>query len=100
LKVKKLIKGINKEMLIWVCGFIFLAFVDPDQERIFSFCPLHILGLDFCTGCGLGRSVAYIFKGEFGASFYTHPLGYFALFILTFRIIQLFIHSYKNIKNG
>jgi hypothetical protein len=97
---KKLFKGINKEMLVWVSGIIFLAAIDPTQEKIFSLCFIHTMGFKFCPGCGLGKSVSYLLHGEVVQSFQAHPLGIFALFVLIFRIIQLSIYSYKQIKNG
>lgn len=87
--LKKLLSRINKEALVWVSGILFLAFIDPAKEKAFSLCLLHNLGLDFCTGCGLGRSISFLLHGNIVESFHTHPLGVFAFIVLSFRIIKL-----------
>jgi hypothetical protein len=75
------------EALLWITGLLLLAFADTDSH--FTICPLKNAGFDFCPGCGLGKSVTFIFRGQIAASFQAHPLGLFALFILSFRIINL-----------
>ncbi|MBE0569972.1 MAG: DUF2752 domain-containing protein [Ignavibacteriaceae bacterium] len=58
-------------------------------ETHFTICPLSNLGFDFCLGCGIGNSISYIFRGDFITSFHSHPVGIFALFIITLRIITI-----------
>ncbi|MEX2232255.1 MAG: DUF2752 domain-containing protein [Cyclobacteriaceae bacterium] len=55
----------------------------------FSLCPLKNAGWDLCPGCGLGMSISLLFHGQISESFQAHPLGIFALIILSFRIIDL-----------
>jgi hypothetical protein len=81
----------NFELIFWVSGLIYLSLISPEQNH-FSFCPLNQMGITFCPGCGLGRSISYLIKLKFLKSFETHPLGIFAFFILIFRIIQLTIN--------
>jgi hypothetical protein len=76
------------EALIWFFGLITLALISPDAGH-FTICPLSNLGFDFCPGCGLGHSISLLFRGEFAKSFAAHPLGIFAVIILTYRIIHL-----------
>ena len=76
------------EALIWLFGLITLALVSPDAGH-FTICPLSNLGFDFCPGCGLGTSISLLFHGKVAASFAAHPLGIFAVIILTYRIIHL-----------
>jgi hypothetical protein len=76
------------EAMIWITGLTVLA-VLPAGEAHFSICPFDAAGLDFCPGCGLGRSIGYLFRGDIKQSFGAHPLGVFAVIILTSRIIQL-----------
>ncbi|WP_372936945.1 DUF2752 domain-containing protein [Seonamhaeicola sp.] len=55
-----------------------------------------------CLGCGIQRSIALIFKGEFVEAFYMYPAIYNIFILLIFLIFNLFIkfkHDYK-IKMG
>ena len=88
-KIKKLWSVIGFEALVWILGLAYLLLIHSPGETHFSICPLSNLGFDFCPGCGLGNSISYIFKGDFIASFQSHPLGIFALIIITFRIITI-----------
>jgi hypothetical protein len=77
------------ETLCWILGLTYLGFIHSPGETQFTICPLSNLGFEFCPGCGLGNSISYIFKGDFIASFQSHPLGIFALLIITLRIITI-----------
>jgi hypothetical protein len=77
------------EALAWIVGLLALLFLDPSTESHFTICPLANLGFEFCPGCGLGRSIALLYRGEFLQSFQSHPLGLFAVIILSYRIFQL-----------
>ena len=91
-----MLKRIPLEAVIWLTGLLLLFFMDTGSDHL-SLCPLKNAGIDFCPGCGLGRSVALFFKGELSASLKTHPLGIFAVTVLSFRIIKLtkqFIENY------
>lgn len=77
------------EAILWVAGFIALAFYDPYGTSHFSICPLYNLGFEFCPGCGLGKSISFLFHGELNESLSAHPLGVFAVIILTYRIFEL-----------
>ena len=99
LAIKSILKKISLEAIIWSSALVYLALIDPDGQSI-SFCPLDNLGFTFCPGCGLGRSMAYLFDGELIKSFQTHPLGIVASLIISFRIIQLSLLSFKRIKNN
>jgi|SRR5690606_3000117 len=80
-----------REAAIWLAALGVLAVVETDAH--FSLCPLQKLGFAFCPGCGLGRSVSLLFRGEWSASFQMHPLGLFAVIALSFRTYQL-IHQF------
>ncbi len=92
--VRQLLK-IPFEAYIWLVALAVLAVIDPSHEHI-SICPLDALGFSFCPGCGLGRSISYLFAGDISASFESHPLGIFALVILLFRILQLIKNNYQS----
>jgi hypothetical protein len=76
------------EAFVWITGIFFLLLIDPAEQH-FSLCPLHHLGWSFCPGCGLGKSISYLLRGELQQSLQTHPLGLFGLAILSMRIFQL-----------
>jgi hypothetical protein len=82
------------EALIWSTGLLILALFDTSGH--FTLCPLKNAGLEFCPGCGLGKSISLLFQGELSVSLKTHPLGIFALFILSFRIIILLKQYFQN----
>jgi hypothetical protein len=77
-----------QEAFIWIIGLIALAVYVPGDGH-FTLCPVSRLGFHFCPGCGLGRSISFFFHGEIVQSFTTHPLGIFAVIVLSFRIYTL-----------
>jgi hypothetical protein len=84
----RMLKRLPVEALIWLSGLLVLAFPDTSSNH-FSLCPLNNAGLDFCPGCGLGKSINLLFRGELSKSFDSHPLGIFAVIVLSFRIVNL-----------
>lgn len=96
-KIISYVSTINIEMVIWPLALIILSTLDPHKEHL-SLCPLNNLGFEFCPGCGLGRSVSLIFRGEYKASFDAHPLGVLAVIILSYRTIYLAHLSIKKIS--
>lgn len=76
------------ELIIWSAALILLALSYPSSNH-FTLCPLENLGISWCPGCGLGRSISYLFYGEVKLSFQQHFLGIPALIILIQRILQL-----------
>ena len=85
---------IPREAWLWMAGLFALALHDPHTGTHFALCPLHYLGFDFCPGCGLGRSISYLMHGEVVNALSMHPLGLFALIILTYRIVQLIRNAF------
>jgi hypothetical protein len=79
----------KKEAFIWLAALAWLAFDNPAGHH-YSLCPLHNLGFSFCPGCGLGRSIGYLFRLDFEASLRSHPLGIPAVALLVTRVIVLF----------
>lgn len=94
LPLKKWIKRLPVEALIWFCALIALAINDTAASH-YSVCPIRQAGFTICPGCGLGRSVTYLFHGEILTSLQTHPLGVFAVIVLSFRIVQLTKHYFQ-----
>jgi len=87
--LKRFWQLIGFEAAAWIFGLLFLILVHTPGETHFTICPLANLGIDFCPGCGLGNSISFLFRGDFISSFHSHPLGIFALIIITLRIISI-----------
>ena len=77
------------EALCWVTGLVLLVFLDPSAPHIFSFCPFSWVFENGCPGCGLGRAIAFLYRGQWLASWHAHPFALPALLLLTRRIYQL-----------
>ena len=86
---KKFWSLIGFEAFVWISGLAYLLLCHSPGETHFTICPLAIIGIDFCPGCGLGNSISYLFNGDFVSSFQSHPLGIFALIIISIRIFSL-----------
>jgi hypothetical protein len=84
-----IIRKLPIEAIIWFIGLAALALYNPGLENHFTICPFHHLGFEFCPGCGLGRSISLFFHGEIIQSLKAHPLGIFAVIVLSFRIFNL-----------
>jgi hypothetical protein len=82
------------EWMALVSFLIIPAFIDPAANSA-TFCLFHNIGIEFCPGCGLGRSVAYLFRGDLTASFHMHPAGWLAVVVLASRVIQIFNRNRK-----
>ena len=99
MKIRKFIPLINREAIVWIAALIGLAvFTDPEIQHI-TLCPLASLGFEHCPGCGLGRSIAYLFQGDIIHSIKMHPLGIVAVIMLLFRIASLTRYSYQQLKD-
>src|SRR5690606_17432501 len=84
-----LVRRLPWEAIIWLGGLLALALWRPEGESHFTLCPLRNAGFDFCPGCGLGHSISFLFRGELVHSISAHPLGIFAVIVLSYRIVQL-----------
>jgi len=94
----KFFKFVHPEAFIWITGLIILACINTDGSAHFTVCPFNNLGIEFCPGCGLGRSVHYFLHIQIEQSLHTHPLGIFAFAVLVRRIIDLLKDSLTNQK--
>jgi len=95
-KILNILKIIEWEGVFWFAGLVYLMFINPYQTQQFTFCPFHNMGITFCPGCGLGRSISFFYHGDLIHSIKTHPLGIIALILLTLRVIKLFIKTLNN----
>jgi hypothetical protein len=94
-KIFYFFKKIPFEACLWIAGLIYLLLINPYQVSHFTLCPFNNLGLDFCPGCGIGKSISFIYHADFINSFKSHPLGIFALAIILYRIITLIYKSFS-----
>lgn len=99
-KLKKYFNLIGFEALIWITGLIYLASFSPLDKAHFTICPLTNAGFEYCPGCGLGHSITQLFNGQLIQSFQTHPLGFFALIVIIFRIFTLIKNNITNYKKA
>ncbi|WP_199137919.1 DUF2752 domain-containing protein [Pedobacter sp. ASV12] len=90
----KYIRSFPVELLFWVLALVLLATANP-HEHHFSLCPLANLGITWCPGCGLGRSITALFHGDVNASLAQHWFGIPALLLIGYRIYQLSKQLFK-----
>jgi hypothetical protein len=85
-----LLKNANvRESMFWILALISLLLLSGDISTG-SICLWSMIGIDFCPGCGIGRSVGLLLRGDIHASLQAHWLGIPALLAISFRLIQLF----------
>lgn len=97
-RIKYIFKNVEWEGVFWLISLGYLFFINPYQTQIFTFCPFNNLGIDFCPGCGLGRSISFLFNADLYNSIKTHPLGILALLLITYRAANLTIKTYNNFQ--
>ncbi|AKP52201.1 DUF2752 domain-containing protein [Cyclobacterium amurskyense] len=77
------------ELMVWLLALIGLYAFGGASAHTFSLCPLDNFGLTWCPGCGIGRSMHYFMMGDFSNSLTYHPLGWFGVSVILFRIYEL-----------
>jgi len=77
------------ELAFWIAALIALAIANPTDQSHFSLCPLKLMGITWCPGCGLGHSISFLFHGDIKNSFHSHWLGIPALGMILYRIYVL-----------
>ncbi len=88
-------KTLSVEAYIWLAALLALALTDPTTPPLIELCPLNALGASFCPGCGLGRAIAHLFRGEWLASWMMHPLALPVVAVLVARIGRLAHEAYQ-----
>ncbi|MCP2042553.1 DUF2752 domain-containing protein [Pontibacter sp. HSC-36F09] len=89
------VRSVVPEAGAWILGLLLLAGLEPMNDHLFSLCPVSWVWEGGCPGCGLGHSIAYLFRGELGPSWQAHPLGVPALLLLSWRVTELLAQSRK-----
>jgi len=82
----------KKEAVIWIGALIILAISNPACHH-YTLCPIDNLGFHYCPGCGLGRSIGYLFRLDLKSSFYSHPLGIPAVALILYRSVKILFQS-------
>ena len=82
------IKRFPLELVFWILALVLLASANPHAHH-FSLCPLANVGIEWCPGCGLGRSISALFHGELRESVHFHWFGIPAVLVIVYRIITL-----------
>ena len=77
------------ELVFWIAALIALAISNPSSATHFTLCPLKLMGISWCPGCGLGHAIAYLLHGDIRNSFHSHWLGIPALLMIIYRIVDL-----------
>jgi len=77
------------EAFFWLIALVSLALSSPEKATHYTLCIFKNLGFDFCPGCGLGHAISYLFRGQFMASWQSHPLALVAVVILLHRCYKL-----------
>ncbi|WP_442589640.1 DUF2752 domain-containing protein [Pedobacter sp. AW31-3R] len=96
-------KVIPAELILWIAALIFLALDSPQSQQHshhFTLCPLANMGISWCPGCGLGRSITQLFQGNLEESFHHHWLGLPAVLIIGYRIVSLLRNQIKRRRNS
>jgi hypothetical protein len=79
----------NFELIFWTAAIIALAAANPSVEPQYSLCPLKLMGITWCPGCGIGHSISWLLHGDISRSWHAHWLGVPALIIIVYRIFVL-----------
>ncbi|MGK9369714.1 DUF2752 domain-containing protein [Melioribacter sp. Ez-97] len=95
-----ILKNIEWEAVFWLCGLIYLASIDPYAPQHYTLCPFKNIGIESCPGCGLGRSIGFIYHFDFANSFESHFLGAVALILIAARTIKLIHRTIINFKKS
>lgn len=82
------------EWIVLALGLLLAASITPGLDEP-TFCLFNRSGVDFCPGCGLGRSMSLAMRGSLTASFKMHPAGILAIFILLYRIVTIQIRNHN-----
>ncbi len=94
-RLRSSLQRIGLEPIVWLGGLALVCVLGPGSESHIVICPFALLGIDWCPGCGLGRSIAFLARGDIAASLHAHWLGIPALVILLARSITL---THRNVN--
>ncbi|WP_218625333.1 DUF2752 domain-containing protein [Mucilaginibacter sp. dw_454] len=79
----------NFELLFWIAAIVALAATNPSAASQYTLCPLKLMGVTWCPGCGIGHSISWLLHGNLIKSWHAHWFGVPALLIISYRIFVL-----------
>jgi hypothetical protein len=79
----------NFELIFWVVAIIALAVANPANQPQYTLCPLKLMGITWCPGCGIGHAISWLLHGNIARSWQAHCLGIPALLLIISRIFVL-----------
>ncbi|HEU4495567.1 MAG TPA: DUF2752 domain-containing protein [Flavobacterium sp.] len=89
-KAKLKIFGIAGALLTLAIPFFLMLHNDHNHlESDQSLCPFKMLTGFPCPGCGITKSLVYLYEGDLAKSFYYHLFGPFALVFCIAAVITL-----------
>jgi hypothetical protein len=97
-RIKYIFGSISLEGVLWTIALLYLLFINPYEVQKFTLCPFHNMGIEYCPGCGLGRSISFLYHGDILHSIKTHPLGIAAFVLIILRIAQLTKQTIENFQ--
>lgn len=87
--MRTILSSIPREAWMWILGLAVIAGFAPMMDGHVTLCVPTLLGAGECWGCGLGRSVGLLVRGDVAGSFAAHPVGVLAVPVIIVRIVNL-----------
>jgi hypothetical protein len=84
------------EPFAWIIALFLLWMMYPAGDSSPTLCLFHHIGISWCPGCGIGRSMSHFLHGNIQASIQSHWFGIPAVLILGYRILQLVLPEIRN----
>lgn len=76
---------------------LFIGWISPDIASKESLCPVMRLWHFPCPGCGITKSVIFLYRGDVSASLHYHPFGIVLVIVLILflliSVIDMIVYS-------
>ena len=82
------VRSVPLEAVFWIAVLGAAASIDPQAPGGINLCLIERLGLP-CPGDGLGTGIAHLVRGDWAASWSTHPLAGPVVGVLGARVVTL-----------
>ena len=79
-------------------AIVALGLTDPGADSHFVLCPLRLLRITWCPGCGIGHAISWLLHGNLNQSVKAHWFGIPALLIILYRIYDLIYLRINHLK--
>lgn len=80
---------IRLELVFWAASMLALVAANPAVPSHYELCPLKLMGITWCPGCGIGHAISCVLHGRISESFEHHWFGIPAVLIIFHRIYIL-----------